>query len=92
MLGLKNLNFFYFHKNLSEIDQRSQFEQKKKNVTKIYLAVDILSRYLLIVKKYFQTHKLTLSFVRPQTTDSFSLLLGDIKRHIKENIKRYFHQ
>ena len=72
MLGLKNLRFFSFHKNRFETDQRLQFDNK--NVTKIYFAGEILDRFLLTVKKYFQMQKL-LSFVRPQNPQIFSLLL-----------------
>ena len=58
----------------------------------MYFAVEILSTYLLTVKKSFKTHKLTLFFVRPQTTDNLLLLLGDIKGHIKKNVNRYFQE
>ena len=88
MLGLKNLRYFCFWKNRFEIDQRWQFN--KKDITKIYFAVCILGRCLLTVKKYFQMDKLRLSFVTPQNTQIFLLLLGDIKGHTKNNLKRYF--
>ena len=88
-LGLKN-RFFCFHKNRFAIDQRSKFEKTK--TLKMYFAVEILSTYLLTVKKSFKTHKLTLFFVRPQTTDKLLLLLGDIKGHIKKNVNRYFQE
>ena len=85
MLGLKKRRIFCFHKDRFEIDQTSSFN--KKSVTKIDFTVESLGRSLRSVKRYFQMHKQRLSFARPENTQIFLLLLGDIKVQIKKCTK-----
>ena len=85
MLGLKKRRIFCFHKDRFEIDQTLSFN--KKSVTKIDFTVESLGRSLRSVKRYFQMHKQRLSFARPQNTQIFLLLLGDIKVQIKKCTK-----
>ena len=72
------------------MEQRSSFNKKRKNKRYKYFAVEMLGKSLLTIKKYFQMHKLRLSFLKPQNTQIILLLLGNIKVHIKKNVKRYF--